>query len=333
MESPSHLNSSFILNDVEIGIMSFVNILFSIVGSLGNMFVCFAFVAYPNLRNASSVFVLSLACSDLLVCLVAQPMFVASLVKHYQPESVTNVFEDVRKRLTWISLLASAGNLLGVTIDRYVAIANPLRYGNRGTTPSARIFLALVWVVAIGAGISTGIIPKMKLAGQIYVFVVVIFLILPLYSRELYIATKHRRNILGTIAYGEYLTGDNRAIPTSQHRMHKKADRNALKTVGIICGVFFLGWFPLLILPFIYRSNFHNRKLVLDLFQWVNTLALCSSAVNPIVYSWTDRKFRKSLHMLYTRWAAKRLVSSSPTVRNNENRESSALFCGKSIAV
>ena len=310
------LNSSFVLTDVEIGFLSFVNILFSTFGTLGNTFVCFVFVAYPRLRCTINKFIFSLACSDLLVCLVGQPMFVVSLVKNYQQKSVLNAFEHARKTLTWVSLLASAGNLLGVTQDRYVAIVHPLRSGaNRQKV--AAFFVTIVWVFAICVGIGTEFSPVMKMVGQGYVFVVVMCLILPFYCRILSVARRHKRDILAqTVEFTS--VGDHAMLPSrrGEREAHADTNRKSVKTVGLICVVFIVGWFPLLVLPFLYRSNFRNRNIMFSLFQWVNTLALCSSAVNPIVYSWTDRKFRKALKMVYARWVAKRLVLSQLSSEN-----------------
>lgn len=303
-------NLSFSLTNVEIGMLSFLNILFSLLGSLGNIFVCFAFLTYSKLRSTMNIFILSLACSDLLVCLVAQPMFVLSLIKRYQQEHVLNAFEDIRKGLTWVSLLASTGNLLGVTLDRYLAIINPLSYGyNHNVKPISGFCVALAWLIAICLGTSTSFSSKAKLIGQIYVFLAVICLIFPLYCRVLYIARKHQQHINASLTQTASFGVDNEPATPSppRHRdHHKTTDGSALKTVGVISGVFVLGWFPLFILPFIYRSSSCDRHLVLALFQWVNTLALCSSAANPIVYSWPDRKFRESLQMVYKRWASKR---------------------------
>lgn len=328
----SNFNASFILTDKEIGLLSFVNVLFSTVGTLGNVFVCFTFVACPGLRDNTNKFILSLACSDLLVCLIAQPMFVVSLVKRYQQKYVSNAFEDARKMLTWVSLLASAGNLLGVTFTRYLAIVNPLSYrGNdrqRFTEARTWLFVIVVWVIAICFGASTRVDPNMKLVGQIYVFVVVICLIFPLYCRVLCIAWKQKRRIMRAIRTVRHVTVNNHvAIPaswsgsTTAPVMRRNTKRNPLKTIGVICGVFIVGWFPLFVLPFIYRNteSMHDREIVFGWFQWVNTTALCSSAINPIVYSWTDRKFRKALKTVYERRIAKRLVLSQ---LRSENRSS-----------
>lgn len=305
-------NSSlqFNLTDSEIGILCIVNVIFSVVGSFGNVLVCFAFLRLPKLQNTTNIFIVSLACSDLLVCLVAQPMYVVSLIKKYQQQQVTNIFEKVRKCFAWISMLASAGSLLGVTLDRYQAVSKPFRYHKqRLDRRNSYIFVTVVWFVAMGLGISAifeGIVKKVIL---VYAFSTVVLLILPLYTKILLIAAKQRRKIL--ISQCHASKSSERAETSSRFtkqrlKLRHKLDRSALITLEVICVVFVLGWFPLLIIPLIYRLARGDSKLILGIFQWVNTLALCCSACNPIVYAATDKQFRESLKVRGRRWVTQR---------------------------
>lgn len=327
--SVNSTSSEFTLTDLEVGILCTVNVVFSIVGSLGNILICFAFLRFPKLRNTMNIFILSLACSALLVCLLAQPMYAVSLVKHYQQEYIANVFETVRKCFSWISLLASAGNLFGVTLDRYYAINKPFRYSEGGRR-NAYIFVAAVWFIAIALGTTAVFKTTVRMIILMYVFVIVICLILPLYTRILLIAAKQRQNILASKSLtSKYSLQDQTNPPTHlKHRLNlrHKIDRSALIAVGVICAVFVLGWFPLLILPIVHRFIKEDRKLILDVFQWVNTMALCSSACNPMVYAATDRRFRESLKVTYRRWATRRKdlaaiprKSSPSSKRSNES--------------
>ncbi len=309
--SVNHTSSEFTLTDLEIGILCTANVIFSTVGSLGNILVCFAFLRFQKLRNTMNIFILSLACSALLVCLLAQPMYVVSLIQHYQQKQITNVFEKVRKCFTRISLVASAGNLFGVTLDRYHAITKPLRHSEYyGVTSYAFIFVAVIWIIAAGLGISAVFKDMVRMVILVYIFVIVICLIFPLYTRILVIAAKHRQKILASQSYTSALSMRGQINPTTptkyRSKLRHKIDRSALITIGVICAVFVIGWFPLLILPLVYRIIEEDRKLILDVFQWVNTIALCSSACNPIVYAATDKKFRESLKVMYRRWVTRR---------------------------
>lgn len=319
--SSRYVNQTVGLSDVELGVMLSINILFSFTGTVGNLAVCFAFVLCRNLRNTMNTFILSLACSDLLVCLVAQPMFITRLIQSPQDE-VTTTSEDIRKRLTWISLLASIGNLLGVTMDRYFIIADPLRYAARVTTKTACVFVAVVWTFATTLGALTLSYRNAKVIGQIYVVVLLAGVIIPLYCRILCIARRHARLIHSF--YNRVLVSHsnktNTLAPRSRRQSVQKADRNSLKTVGIISAIFVIGWFPLLILPFLYRAEGNDKSAILNAFQWANTLALCSSACNPLVYSWRDRRFRKVLTVNYEKWKARRSISVPVTVGANSEK-------------
>lgn len=297
--------------DAERGILVATNVLFSVFGSLGNICVCCAFLLYPQLRNSMNIFIFSLACSDLLVCLVAQPMYVVKLLDSI-PKEQTSVCEDIRKRLTWVSLLASIGNLVGVTFDRYLIISNPLLYAVRGATKKTCLLVALIWIVSSVMGSITESYRYAKVIGQIYVIVLLVGITIPLYCRILCIARKHARVIDTCLSQVHVNYTEQTTKPEWVRSMSvQKADRNSLKTVGIISGIFAVGWFPLLILPFLYRAGTHEQTVLVRALRWANTLALCSSACNPVVYSWRDRRFRKALTTTYGRWKARRSISMS----------------------
>ncbi|XP_028391118.1 adrenocorticotropic hormone receptor-like [Dendronephthya gigantea] len=317
-----YVNQTVALSDVELGVMISINILFSFTGTVGNLAVCFAFILCRNLRNTMNIFIFSLACSDLLVCLVAQPMFITRLFRNPQADHVTTISEDIRSRLTWISLLASIGNLLGVTMDRYFIIADPLRYAARVTTNTACVFVAVVWTFATTLGALTLYNRNARYIGQIYVVVLLAGMIIPLYCRILCIARRHARLIHSFYNRVQTSHSDktNTLAPRTRRPSVQKADRNSLKTVGIISSIFVIGWFPLLILPFIYRAEGNDKSAILNAFQWANTLALCSSACNPIVYSWRDRRFRKVLTVNYEKWKARRSVSGPFTTGMNSEK-------------
>ena len=309
--SVNYTSLEFTLTDLEIGILCTANVIFSIIGSFGNILVCFAFLRFPKLRNTINIFILSLACSALLVCLIAQPMYVVSLIKQYQQKNTTNVFEKVRKGFSWISLLASAGNLFGVTLDRYFVITKPFRHNeNNRARGIAYMFVAIIWFIAACLGTSAVFEVIFKRVILVCVFIVVMFLILPLYSRILVIAAKHRQKILACQTYASSISTEDQTRPPTPSRyrskLRQKIDRSALITVGLICAVFVLGWFPLLIFPLVYRIIEDDREPLLNVFQWVNTIALCSSACNPIVYAATDKQFRESLKVTYRRWVTRR---------------------------
>jgi hypothetical protein len=303
MSSPQ--NTTLVLSDIELGLMVSTNLLFSAGGTVGNLCVCVAFLMYRNLRNTMNIFIFSLACSDLIVCLVAQPMFAVRLIQNVQDGGTTTISEDIRKRLTWISLLASIGNLIGVTLDRYFIISNPLRYAARVPTKSACVFIVIVWTIASVLGILTESYRSAKLIGQVYVLVLLVGMIIPLYCHILCIARRHARIIHTSLSHVQL----NTLAECSRMSNVRKADRNSLKTLGIISTIFVVGWFPLLIIPFLYRAGVYHSTVMVHAFQWVNTLALCSSACNPIVYSWRDRRFRKALTVTYGRWRARRSIS------------------------
>lgn len=235
-------------------------------------------------------------------------MFIVKLVLHCKFQVNSMVMEVIRKTLTWISLLASIGNLLGVTLDRYFVIFHPLRYTARSQKNMVFMILTAIWTIAFVLGILTAKFKFAKFIGQVYVLFLIIVVIIPLYCRILLVARRHARIIRVSFSHFQMTSRDKRTDFRETEVKHK-VETNSLKTVGIIGTILVVSWFPNLILPFFYRAGF-NGKEMLRAFQWANTLALCSSACNPPVYSWRDRRFRKALNTTYNKWKARRSISS-----------------------
>ena len=280
------MNSTAVLRSgTETIVISFVNIVFSLCGTFGNFLVCTSVVLNKDLRTVTNGFIFSLAVADLLVCMVAQPMYVGTFFGIHN-----NAYEVVRKTLTWMSVIASVSNLWAVTVDRYISISSPLKYPQRLTEKRTALILTFIWIIAISIGImsQSTFRAEAKTVAQFYT-VAMLFCIFPIYLRVFCIARRHARIIAIQRAHLKRLQS-----PTV--KSNREGDNVAAKTIGTVLAVFLLCWLPLITLPFIYRSRLvSDRRQIVRAFAWVNTLAFCSSAVNPIIYSLKMKTFRKKM--------------------------------------
>ena len=94
-----------------------------------------------------NTFLASLASADLIVGL---SYAIFPLIVSLSTNPVVCVF---RLSLLIIYFLASIGNLLLITIDRYVAISYPMYYHSRGSLPGAKYLIAAIWLYALIAGL------------------------------------------------------------------------------------------------------------------------------------------------------------------------------------
>ena len=118
------------------------------VGVFGNTLVCIAVVRMNKLRTVANSFVVSLAISDLAVCVIVLPLGLYEAV-NYGDWFLGDVLCN-----TWLSLdvilsTASVWNLCAIAGDRWLAITKPIWYANRRSPTLAGIALAVAWGIPI----------------------------------------------------------------------------------------------------------------------------------------------------------------------------------------
>ena len=275
-------NTAGDLTELERTLLASVNVVFSLIGIFGNVLVFVVVARNRQLHTVSNVFITSLAFADLLACIVPQPMYAAFLYGlSHDP-----VYSAVRKSFSFVSLLASIGNVAAVTIDRHTAIVSPMVYQLRAKFKGAAMLLCFIWAVSLVLGIPSGV--KRSFAHvTVYYTLALVIAIVPIYVRIYFVARRQARVITRQVGHIEKDLGG-------------KSEREniAVKTIGNVLAVFIFCWLPVIVIPIIFRYSVNSRN-VRRALKWAQTLALCSSAVNPIIYSLKTQIFRKELRKTY----------------------------------
>lgn len=282
MAKNDSFNSSADLSTIEANFLASVNVIFSICGVFGNVLVFIVVARNRQLHTVTNMFITSLALADLLVCLVAQPMY-AVFLYGLPPNPAYGI---TRKTFSFVSVLASISNLAAVTIDRYIAIVSPMQYQLKANFKSAFILLSFIWVVSLGLGIPSGIKQSVQHI-TVYYIVALVMIIVPIYVRIYFIARRQARVIARQVEHIE-----------KDLKSRGERENIAAKTIGNVLSVFIICWLPVIVLPMIFRYSVNSRT-VRRLLKWAQTLALCSSAVNPVIYSLKTQIFKKELRKFY----------------------------------
>ncbi|XP_077393672.1 5-hydroxytryptamine receptor 2A-like [Festucalex cinctus] len=132
----------------------------------GNILVILAVSLEKKLQNATNYFLMSLAVADMLLGMLVMPVSMVTILYDYGwplPSELCPV---------WIYLdvlfsTASIMHLCAISLDRYIAIRNPIHHSRFNSRTKARIKIVAVWTIS--AGISTPI-PVMGLRDQSKVF-------------------------------------------------------------------------------------------------------------------------------------------------------------------
>ncbi|KAM9501876.1 5-hydroxytryptamine (serotonin) receptor 2C, G protein-coupled-like 1 isoform 1-T7 [Clarias gariepinus] len=133
----------------------------------GNILVIMAVSLEKKLQNATNFFLRSLAVADMLVGILVMPISLINVLYDYEwplPHALCPI---------WIYLdvlfsTASIMHLCAISLDRYVAICNPIQHSRFNSRTKAMMKIAAVWTISIG--ISTPI-PVIGLRSREKVFV------------------------------------------------------------------------------------------------------------------------------------------------------------------
>ena len=106
-----------------------VNAIVGVLCSLGNWLVCLAIATNSRLRRSSNYLLFSLAIADLIVILICEPI-VLELISQltFFHKCRTSAEELVYQVLVSLSCQTSFFHLVSISIDRFVAVAFPLRH-------------------------------------------------------------------------------------------------------------------------------------------------------------------------------------------------------------
>ncbi|XP_026484893.2 dopamine D2-like receptor isoform X1 [Vanessa tameamea] len=112
----------------------------------GNVLVCLAIYLERRLQNVTNYFLMSLAITDLLVAVLVMPLGILTLVRGYFPLPAVYC-------LTWICLdvllcTASIMHLCTISVDRYLSLRYPMRFGRNKTRKRVTIKIVFVWILS-----------------------------------------------------------------------------------------------------------------------------------------------------------------------------------------
>lgn len=246
---------------------------------LGNTLVCFAFYRSTNLRCVTNVFIVSLAMTDILVASVSIPIWLViqntECINTYQ--LCDPILMAFWKCLDILFSTASIMNLCAISCDRYIAITSPLRYSQIITKTRAMIALICLWSYSIT-------IATINIHGGIYypVLVFVVSFLLPL-SVMIY---SYSRIFLAALRQA-------RRIQPMRQAFYFKREIKAAKTLAFVMGAFIVCWTPFFVMnilvTFLHFYVPPIATLAIKLLHYGN------SALNPVIYSSTNRDFRHKI--------------------------------------
>ena len=263
--------------------MMAVNILSTVIGTIGNVLVIGTVRTNYALQIISNFWLVSMAVADLFVTALGQPLF--SVFLGLQIGGQCNIFVSQAFRLIAnMSCSASVLHLCLISIDRCLVILRPHDFREIRTKNRFKIALVIAWTLPIVYGILRLTVSKTATSyftviavGLCYVAIIVCYSLIILKVRKQGSATLKR-----------FRSQSGRGV-ASEHVV----ERRVTVTIAIVVVIFTICWFPLLYL----RSAFAEENFGVA-YNWARTLALTNSSMNPWIYCFRIAEFRQAYRRL-----------------------------------
>jgi len=225
--------------------------------------------------------------------------------------------------MVWIhTTAATVYNLCCVSVDRFIAIRFPFRYQDIITKKRCYAVIIMVWLISLFLPFSWILVENSATVEkyELWFFLSFIFFKLPItvvtlcYIWVFTVARKQASRIKR-----EILQNSNEMNASVRAIQNYKA----MKTIGLILGVFLVSWLPSLVVSvvdYVIASDkcFYD-KLLYVVWPWIEAVGLTSSAINPWIYYFRNGEFREALRRCFHRFPLN-LTQEFPLEQNRNQR-------------
>lgn len=240
----------------------------------GNSLILAAILRTPSLRSPSTIFMCSLAISDLLVGIIVQPVYIAYELK--QEPLLTFAI----KVLFIFTGVVSLCTMTAISVDRFMALQFHLRYQCLMTKKRAMYTSLSLWFFGILLSFVTLWNKTIMFAFLAVGIAICIFISTFSYTRIYLIVRQHQFQI----------RAQQQALQLPMNLVRTK--RSAISTfIYYICMI--LCYSPMLS----FMSIVAIRPSLSGLMVWKvgNTFVFMNSSINPILFCWRVRELRRAV--------------------------------------
>ncbi|XP_048037777.1 trace amine-associated receptor 13c-like [Megalobrama amblycephala] len=261
-----------------------------------NLLVIISIAHFKQLHTPTNVLIFSLAVADLIVGLIVMPVQGIKLIEPCW--FFGEIFCSIFPYILYVVTTASLGNLIIISVDRYIAVNDPLRYSSRVNINRAVFSIVVNWVFSCIYSFfllyDSLLYPEKNhtCIGECVLFIklgyiitdVLVTLVTPccliisLYLKICFVA-KHQAEHINSLR-------DKKA----------KSEKKASRTLGVVVMVYLLCWIPYYLAALTLGQD-KGDSFVINLMYWI----LCmNSCMNPLIYAMFYRWFRLSAKYILT---------------------------------
>ncbi|XP_035995623.1 trace amine-associated receptor 13c-like [Fundulus heteroclitus] len=269
-----------------------------------NLLVIISVSHFRQLHTPTNILLFSLAVSDLLVGFISMPGEI------YQNTSCWFLGDNIcflYNYLCYIIPSTSVGDMVLISIDRYVAICDPLHYQTRVTKRRVKVCVCLCWLCSvvynilflkddlIQAGWNNSCYGECVTAVDlisgtfylVFTFFAPVTIIIVLYMKVFVVAVSQAR------AMRSHITAVK--LQHSVKTIAKKSELKAARTLGVLVVLFLITFCPAYCVYLAGVESFSDSSVFA-----VDFLFYFNSCVNPVIYALFYPWFRKTVKLIVT---------------------------------
>ncbi|XP_076130625.1 trace amine-associated receptor 13c-like [Alosa pseudoharengus] len=270
-----------------------------------NLLVIIAISHFKQLHTPTNLLILSLAVADLFIGLTVMPVEGSRLIETcwYFGDMLCNIFPFIY----YVALSGSLSSLVLISIDRFIAVNDPLRYSLKVTHNKVVIIVVLGWCICLLYMLFllydhlTEMEPHRTCHGECLLTIgfswiiadVFVSFIVPcstviILNMKIFCTAKYHTKVINSVTERER-TGNKDTITS------KNSSRKAAKTIGILVTVYLLCYMPYYLSIFAYGTD--SYSYVWTCLVWIMYLNSC---MNPIIYALFYSWFKVSTKHIIT---------------------------------
>lgn len=279
---------------------SSVFISMNIVSLVGNAMICLALLKAPRLRTTTNLYIVSLACSDLLCAVCQMPLTLVTLNtrRWIFPQEVC----EFQAFIDYVVVYMSPATMGLAALNRYFRIVKTEYYNVIFSSRRSKVFLGSLWtlllsyiIIARGTGwqqftfipgfATCTVIHLSGERGLVHYSVILLFFFVLPFSISVF-SYYH--------VYKKIRQHNLEIVPSLHRRMTEAGisihEIKITKSLSVVIAGFAMCWVPMWTITLLKR--FHPGLLPEKLELLSTFLIFLSATINPFIYAWTSRGFR-----------------------------------------
>ena len=239
-----------------------------------------------SLPKTLKTLLLSLAVSDVGVCLLIQPFYISLLIKWLQQNNPGCNAHKVFYSIGYLFSTASFFGVVAISVDRFLAIHLHLRYRKLVTHKRVLAVVISIWVLSVFASFSMFWVPRDIFSRLITIIGIFgVLLTTGVYIRIYFAVRRHKNQILALQVQQEAQAG---VVANFASLINSAIGIFYVYVVFLICCL------PYFISFSVFEINGPNVTLK-KFFLFSLTLLYLNSSLNPVIYCWKMRHIRHAV--------------------------------------